>query len=429
MRTTPKASTEFGVRRDMICEPQGDDSPPQRVLIVEALAHLTYGHMPNRCVELARAFASAGCSVRVLTARGWSGAHGQDGSTPEPFEVLTYAGPARALSWLAEALRPPPVWRRRAAVRSADRRLGRAVREVRSVLASVAALLAVRRELDGRGPEAIVMLNVDFDPRYALANGSPHRWLVNVYRPPSVRLPSALNSMLTRRLGARSAQGRSVAVSAPSEAIAAAWREEVPGLDVRVLPLAGARPTERTTGARESLGIPPEAQVALLFGAIHPERDSAPIVSAFERLPQWHLLVAGQQADAVQFPAAAWVDERVHVRPGRVSNEMRDRLYSAADVVLLSFVDGYERNSGTLMDAISCGVPVACSQSSAAGRLVLQYQLGGTFAAGQGDDLARLLAHGVPAMSAQGLERARAELGNDAVVRQLLPFLTTPSGT
>ena len=68
---------------------------------------------------------------------------------------------------------------------------------------------------------------------------------------------------------------------------------------------------------------------------------------------------------------------------------MRDVVYSAADLVVLSFQPTFRRDSGVLVDAISFGVPVVCSDGSLAADVVREYNLGVVFDPGNPDSLER----------------------------------------
>jgi glycosyltransferase involved in cell wall biosynthesis len=101
----------------------------------------------------------------------------------------------------------------------------------------------------------------------------------------------------------------------------------------------------------------------------------------------------------------------------------RELLYSAADVVVLSFVADLDRDSGGLMDAIGWGVPVVCSDQSLPADLVREYRLGVVFRPGDGASLRAALSE-VPAQIApRDLERARHELSNTTIAIRTLGAL------
>ena len=127
--------------------------------------------------------------------------------------------------------------------------------------------------------------------------------------------------------------------------------------------------------ARAELGLPVDIKLALFFGDTVLKRRDV-VLDAFAALDGWTLVVGGPLADHI--PSAPGV-----VRfPGVVDDVVRDQLFAAVDVVVLSFSPRYPNESGTLMDAISAGTPVVCSDDAlVAETIVTPYRLGPTFAA------------------------------------------------
>jgi glycosyltransferase involved in cell wall biosynthesis len=103
-----------------------------------------------------------------------------------------------------------------------------------------------------------------------------------------------------------------------------------------------------------------------------------------------------------------------------VDNSRRDELFSAADVAILSFATDYPNNSGTLMDAISAGVPVVCSDRSAASEIVGVFGLGAIFRSGDAADLASKVASGDITVSSEDLAAARDALSNRQVAGRMI---------
>ena len=89
---------------------------------------------------------------------------------------------------------------------------------------------------------------------------------------------------------------------------------------------------------------------------------------------------------------------------GFVDDGMRAVLYSAADLVVLSYQPTFERDSDGLMDAVSWGVPVVCSDGSAAADAVRGYNLGTIFEPGNPDSLERAVEHAPARVDAADLE-------------------------
>jgi glycosyltransferase involved in cell wall biosynthesis len=103
--------------------------------------------------------------------------------------------------------------------------------------------------------------------------------------------------------------------------------------------------------------------------------------------------------------------------------ETRALLYSAADVVVLSFVRDLDRDSGGLMDAVGWGVPVVCSDHSVPADIVRTDRLGTIFSPGDPASL-RAAIDAVPReLDPRDLERARHELSNTAIAIRLLGAL------
>jgi glycosyltransferase involved in cell wall biosynthesis len=196
----------------------------------------------------------------------------------------------------------------------------------------------------------------------------------------------------------------------------AQWAGVVPALDPVVAPVAGARSVDATLNAREQLGLPADRNVALLFGEPAVKRRDV-VLDAFDCLPEWTLAVGGRVAEGVGASS-----NRI-VFPGVVSDETRDRLFAAADLVVLSFPPDHTTGSGTLLDAISFGVPVVASEDATVTRtIVREYRLGTTF---EGDDPASLVdaVNAGPRIDADELARARAELSNERVALRQLELL------
>jgi glycosyltransferase involved in cell wall biosynthesis len=231
-----------------------------------------------------------------------------------------------------------------------------------------------------------------------------------------------IDTIACRREARRRARGGGLRIAVAHEQHRNAWAMEVPYLDPVVLPIAGVRDVTPDPAARAHLGLPATARVALLFGDRN-SKDRDTVLAAFTRLPEWTLVIAGRVADGLA-PST-----NVVTMPGPVSDETRDRLFAAADLMVLSFTPGYRSNSGTLMDAISFGVPIVCTADAAAAAVVQQYRLGVPFDGGDVTSLIDAVQRVPDAIAPPDLAAARRELSNRAVARsQLLVMGILPTG-
>lgn len=359
----------------------------RRVVIVEDRAELPFGHYSVLCADLAGAFAELGNPVDLVTRCGWAG---DDDGRPRraAFSVSRYG---RRAAWLARR------WPR-----------GR-------VPAMVGAARAHRRRL--ADPSAlVVVISYAFNPILAAALCGPGDWLFFQYGPRRSRRRSIVRRAIT--LAARQAErrrgrrGGSARIAVPAPRWCGGWDAAVPFLRPVAIPIAGCTRRERIPDARARLGIGPDERVGLLFGASHPGKDVDVVFRTFAGLSGWRLVTGGQLG-------------------GEVADEAtRALLYSAADVVVLSFVADFDRDSGGLMDAIGWGVPVVCSDHSMPADIVRQYRLGAIFRPGDNASLRKALAEVPSQIDPHDLERARHELSNTAIaLRVLAAFPGQSEGT
>jgi len=99
--------------------------------------------------------------------------------------------------------------------------------------------------------------------------------------------------------------------------------------------------------------------------------------------------------------------------------------------VVLSFVPGYRRNSGTLMDAVSAGTAVVVSSGCGAAGVVERLRLGVAFEAGDPPAFAAAVdavRRSGPTLSAEVIAEARDALSNRAVARRHLEALDVGPG-
>ena len=220
------------------------------------------------------------------------------------------------------------------------------------------------------------------------------------------------------RSGARPAGTRASRRRTPTPA--ARWQEVAPFLDPVTLSITGVQPRERTPQAKRRLGLDEHDKVALVFGTAHGDKDLDLVARVFAELTDWQLVVAGEAADEYRPRARG---RQAIVIGGYIDTSMRDVVYSAADLVVLSFKPSFRRDSGVLVDAISLGVPVVCSDGSIAADVVREYRLGVVFDPGNPDSLDRAVKLAPAAIDPADLERARTELSNRAVAARFLDAL------
>jgi glycosyltransferase involved in cell wall biosynthesis len=381
--------------------PSGEpDAAPRRVLVVETRAHRPVAHFPTRFAELAVGFAEIGCAVEVLTSDGWL----FEGERPVPFVVNRYGRVNRLLDRIGEAFQNT-----------------RGFRGIAGALRVRGMVRAVNERCRAAGdPMAdVIVVSTGIDPIAAAAIAGRGRWLLYELEAPE-RVLRRFSARATRAESRRRSVGDCARIATPLVDDTEAWQEIAPFLSPVTLPIAGVRAARQIPDAKQRLGVDRDAKVAVVFGAADSHKDIDLVTRTFADLPNWQLVVAGRVADAFRPPAGG---RDAVVIGGFVDLGMRDVVYSAADLVVLSFTPEYQGNSALVTDAIAAGVPVVCSDGSIAAAIVREYRLGVVFVPGDPDALARAVdvapAHVEPA----DLERARAELSNRVVAARFLKAL------
>ena len=374
----------WGGRRHQATDhsPDWKAAPPndRRVVIVEDRAEIPFGHYSVLCADLATAYADLDYEVELLTTHGWAG---------------EWDGRARDASFALRRFGPLAAW--------FERRGGRW-----RVPAMIGAARAHRRHL-GDPSTVMIVISFAFDPVLAAALCGPGNWLFVQFGPNGSgrRSPVSRAIAFAARLAERRRRrhGGSARIAVPSPRWCPGWEATAPFLRPVAIPIAGCRRRERIPDARARLGIEPDERVGLLFGASHPGKDVDVVFRTFAGLSGWRLLTGGQVG-------------------GEVADEAtRELLYSAADVVVLSFVADLDRDSGGLMDAIGWGVPVVCSDESMPADIVREYRLGAIFAPGDRASLRQALAEVPRQIDPRDLERARHELSNTTIAIRTLGAL------
>jgi glycosyltransferase involved in cell wall biosynthesis len=394
-----------------------DPSGVPRVLVVEELAHMTTGHKPVRFAQLATAYCELGFDVDVLTTWGWS----QQAEHPEaPFTLHQFG-------WVAKNVRRVSGRLRGMDTRRQAGRLGNRVGEALTIFTVALAIRSRARRLPAR-PELTVILSNYTDPALLSALVGPGCWLLFQFRAATdtVRWPAgwlerSVVALARRTERTRRRQGGSCRVAGPTPEHTEQWSKYVPFLDPVTLPIAGTREFH-TAADRARLALPADRRTALFFGGAWSKQTSA-VIDAFRMLPEWTLVVAGavaEQVDGTEVPGM------VTMR-GYLDDTTRDVLLASIDAMVLSFERAYYANSGTLMDAISAGIPVVCSGESSAAGLVEEFDLGCVFEPEDGSALAAAMQRVPHQIDPVALASAREALSNQAVARaQLVAFDLTP---
>jgi len=135
---------------------------------------------------------------------------------------------------------------------------------------------------------------------------------------------------------------------------------------------------ERMTraGARAQFGFGPQEQVSLVLGAIKPYKGLLDLATAFDRLSATHprklnLLIAGgagKDEGTEQLLAMAAAHPAIHVLPERVVPEDVWTLFAVADNAIIPYKASL--NSGSLVLALSMGVPVIASSTAGSTHLL-----------------------------------------------------------
>jgi glycosyltransferase involved in cell wall biosynthesis len=392
---------------------------PLRILIVETRAHSPGGHFPVIFARLADAFLELGFEVDVLTSQGWTL---QDDPGFPRLRIRTYGKVARAAHRWSLRLRrlPPPA-------------LGTQLVHCAATAVRFSVARAVRREIDAG---AVIVLTWS-EPRAAALFAGAGRWLCyTVARDaatggssePSTQFPldGILDKLARGAERRRRRQGGLLRVVTSTEASCETWQVHAAWNEPLAIPLATARTRERIAGARDQLGLQAEERVAVHFGSPHPGKDPETVWRAFQTLPDWRLIVAGDGA------AEAYEDwsRREDARPGAatmvfdgfVPEATKDLIYSAADLAVVSFRRGRLDDSGSITDAVSWGIPAVCSDDGEVAETVRHYGLGALFESGDAHSLASAVRRS-PTIDPDGLQRAREEFSVHGIALRCLAAL------
>lgn len=141
---------------------------------------------------------------------------------------------------------------------------------------------------------------------------------------------------------------------------------------------------ETKMDARLALGISSERFVILIYGSLTARKGIRELFRAVadERFKQVTVLLAGSPDETIESvllePATEALMNRKQliVKRGFHDNLEEFRVFRAADVVWVGYVDGFYGSSGTFYQAGSIGLPVLAMQSGLIGWLVERYRTG-----------------------------------------------------
>jgi glycosyltransferase involved in cell wall biosynthesis len=180
----------------------------------------------------------------------------------------------------------------------------------------------------------------------------------------------------------------------------------------------GVYPPGRDRGTvRAELGIDPGDVVALCFGELRGDSDVDVLVDGLARVPpgRLRLVVAGnvKAGAAAEALERAEADERVRRLHGFVPLEGVAELFAAADVAVVPRGNG--GTSGSLVLALSLGLPVVAADAPAYRELTAGGAAGWLFAPGDPDSLAAALTAAAQAPAEE--RRAKADAATAAAAR------------
>lgn len=159
--------------------------------------------------------------------------------------------------------------------------------------------------------------------------------------------------------------------------------------------------------SRSVLGIAPETPVTLMFGQLRADKGIPDLVEALRRLPQLHLIIAGQDAGGLGRVAEALASPdiagRVTLREGFQQIDDAARLFAAADTVALPYSAASQ--SGVLLLAYGFHRPVIVYPVGGMPEAVIDGQTGWICARPDVESLVQALDSSIAAGAAECLRR------------------------
>ena len=379
------------------------------ILVVEDNAHHPSGHFPNRFAELADGFHDAGCDVHVLTSRGWV----FEGEVERSWSVRRYSRLSTCFIKLIEQ------------IQRLNWLVLRPIQKTTAVILQVVSIWEVRR-VANRMPQPCVIVSLSSSqiPQFVELFGGSYKWIVHVFR---LRKPYPFLKWLAGLLPKKS----EVIVAVPNAQWCLSLDRCFEENSCMLLPLAGVRSAVSGAGCEEKAFSDPKSSLktALLFGSGHSEQDTETVIEAFREIGGWQLVIAGGCVERVQDKSLDSFLVEPKTIGGFLSESQRHDCFLNCDCVILSFVSPYDRNSGTLMDALSYRKPAVVSSGSSAAEITSEFGNGMVFEAGDGASLATVLREFNPEDHTLGVRTAADFFSNKAIAERHLDaaFADDPS--
>ena len=327
--------------------------------------------------ELATALQAEGRDVTILTSRGWAL---EEDLPSAQFAVHRLGRIAFSLYLRGKFF---------------DRSPGRQSQWLGGAWRDAIMAITARRLRSRQGGTDLVMTSIGSDPWVWAALAGQGRSLIYQFDFPVAEPPRPILVAARRIERHRRRSGGLTRVVVNHEKSLAQFSERVDWLDPVQLPFTGSQSAPPNDDARGRLGLGSYDRLARLFGHFEPNKKDHEVVwRAFQNLAEWKLVIAGgRAADAFEL----WREDQPDVvnEPilyhGYATDELKQLLYEAADLAVLSFRPGSSLDSGTLVDAISHGLPIVCSEGCFAGDVVSDLGIGGLFVAGDSESLVRTI--------------------------------------
>jgi beta-1,4-mannosyltransferase len=140
--------------------------------------------------------------------------------------------------------------------------------------------------------------------------------------------------------------------------------------------------------ARKALGLPVEGAIFGFVGAVRPYKNVPLLIDAFRRLLPGaaRLLIAGKQMTPIEFDNDDLLRDHLILRDETIPETRLSAHLRACDVIVLPF--GRILTSGSMMLALSVGIPVIVPDMPSLGEIVMDGVNGLTFPPGDADALA-----------------------------------------